>query len=76
MRAEHFVYSNNSRIYGEDFVPVNAFKPPGGLGCCPFLGGGSVVVDFLYIVTPIVGVCNCSMICCTLLMSTLVLQSS
>ena len=30
-------------------------------------GGGSVVVDFLFIVTPIVGVCNCSMYCCTLL---------
>ena len=41
--------------------------PPGGLGCCPFLGGGSVVVDVLFIVTPIVGVCNCSMFCCTLL---------
>ena len=26
-----------------------------------------VVVDFLFIVTPIVGVCNCSMYCCTLL---------
>ena len=24
-------------------------------------------MDFLFIVTPIVGVCNCSMICCTLL---------
>ena len=31
------------------------------------LGSGSVVVDFLFIVTPIVGVCNCSMFCCTLL---------
>ena len=30
-------------------------------------GGGSVVVDFLFIVTPIVGVCNCSMFCCALL---------
>ena len=40
---------------------------PGGIGCCPFLGGGSDVVDFLFIVTPIVGVCNCSMFCCTLL---------
>ena len=49
-------------------VPVkNAFKPPGGLGCCPFQGRGSVIVDFLFIVTPIVGVCNCSMFCCTLL---------
>ena len=28
---------------------------------------GSVVVDFLFIVTPIVGVCNCSMVFCTLL---------
>ena len=27
----------------------------------------SVVVDCLFIVTPIVGVCNCSMFCCTLL---------
>ena len=25
------------------------------------------VVDFLFIVTPTVGVCNCSMFCCTLL---------
>ena len=24
-------------------------------------------IDFLFIVTPIVGVCNCSMFCCTLL---------
>ena len=28
---------------------------------------GSVVVDFLFIVTPIVGFCYCSMFCCTLL---------
>ena len=27
----------------------------------------NVVVDFLFIVTPIEGVCNCSMFCCTLL---------
>ena len=31
------------------------------------LGGGSVVVDFLFIVTPIVGVGDYSMFCCTLL---------
>ena len=41
--------------------------PPDGLGCCPFLGDGSVVVDLLFIVTPNVGVCNCSMFCCMLL---------
>ena len=45
----------------------SAFKPLGGLGRCPFWCGSSVVVDFLFIVTPIVGVCNCSMFCCTLL---------
>ena len=44
-----------------------AFRTPGGLGCCPFWGGCSVVVAFLCIVTPIVGVCNCSMFCCALL---------
>ena len=71
MRAEDFLYFNSGRIWGEDLVPVKCIcpppPPPGGLGCCPFWGGGSVVVDFLFIVTPIVGVCNCSMFCCTLL---------
>ena len=28
-----------------------------------FKGGGSFVVDFLFIVTVIVGVCNCSIFC-------------
>ena len=32
-----------------------------------FVGPIGFVVDFLFIVTPIVGVCNCSMFCCTLL---------
>ena len=39
------------------------FKPPLPRG----LGGGSVVLDYLFIVTPIVEVCNCSILCCTLL---------
>ena len=30
-----------------------------------FLGGGSVVVDSLLIVVPIVAFCVCSMFCCT-----------
>ena len=38
-----------------------------GLGCCPFLGGGSVVIDLLFIVAPIVGFCTCSVFCCALL---------
>ena len=40
---------------------------PGDLGCCPFQGGGSAVVDFLFTATLIVGVCNCFIFCCTLL---------
>ena len=39
-------------------------------------GGGSLVVDSMLIVTSIVWLCNCSMFCCTLLMSILVLLSS
>ena len=38
-----------------------------GFGCCPLYDCGSVVVDSMLIVTPIVGFCNCSMICCALL---------
>ena len=69
MRAGRFLCLNGGGIWGEGLVPVGCIcpPPPGGLGCCPFWGGGSVVVDFLFIVTPIVRVCNCSMFCCTLL---------
>ena len=68
MRAEHFCTSTTAESRAKIWCQWNAFEPPGGLGCCPFWGGGSVVVvDFLFIVTPIVGVCNCSMFCCTLL---------
>ena len=35
------------------------------IGNCTFKR--AVFVDLLFIVTPIVGVCNCSMFCCTLL---------
>ena len=48
-------------------MPVGCALPPAGLGCCRFWGGGSVVVGFLFVVALIVGVCNCSMFCCTLL---------
>ena len=26
-----FLCFNNNRIYGEDLIPANAFRPPGGL---------------------------------------------
>ena len=38
--------------------------------------GLSVVVDLLFIVTPIVGVCNCSLFVVRFITSVLVLQSS
>ena len=38
-----------------------------GISKSAVLLASKVVVDFLFIVTPIVGVCNCSMFCCTLL---------
>ena len=39
------------------------------LGLLSVLGGSSVVVDLLFVVVPVVGVCNCSicMFCCPLL---------
>ena len=48
-------------------VPVKSIEAPSGFGCCPFKRGGSVVVDSLLIVTPIVGFCNGSMFCYALL---------
>ena len=40
--------------------------PPGGLGCCPFYDGDSVVVDSLFILAPVFvggGVCVWSLFC-------------
>ena len=45
-----------------DFIPLLLT-----LGCCPFLGGGSIIVDSLLIDAPIVEFCVCSMFCCALL---------
>ena len=66
-QSGHFLCFSNSGVWGEDLVPVGCIWAPGGLGCCPFLGGGYVVVGLLFIVAPVVGVCGCSMFCCTLL---------
>ena len=48
----------------------NAFKPPSVVewhGHLFFPKRCSVVVDLLFIVAPIVGVCNCNVFCCALL---------
>ena len=42
-------------------------SPPGGLGCCRSKAVVLLLLTFLFIVTPIVGVCDCSMFCCMLL---------
>ena len=55
-------FDSQKRRFGSSKAHLSPPLSPGDLGCCPFKGGGSVVVvDFLFIVTPIVGVCNCSM---------------
>ena len=52
------------QILGRRFGTSKMHLSPSGLGCCPFSGGGSFVVDSLMIVTPIVRFCNCSMLLC------------
>ena len=44
--------------------------------CCPFLGGGSVAVESLFIVTPIVGFCNVLCFVVRYFVAILALQSS
>ena len=53
-------------------------SPLVGLNCCPFTGGGSVVVDSLFIDTPIFlwGFCIWSLFCYSVLYALLVLKSS
>ena len=84
MRPKQFKFFNSNKIKGEDLAIVNAFKPqslphPSGqcADCCPFLGGGYVVVDLSFYVPPMV--CGGSMFGLSFvihyLMSFLVLQS-
>ena len=73
MRAEHFLYvlHQQHNLWRRFGTSKRHLGPPplpfGGLSWCPDLGGGSVAVDLLFIVTPVVGVCKFSMFCCTLL---------
>ena len=46
-------FYDNSGIWSEDLVPVKCISVRSGLGCFLFLGSGSVVVDSLLIVIPI-----------------------
>ena len=57
-------------------MPVGFIWAPGGLGCCPFWGSDSVVVDFCLLLLPLWEsvVVLCFVVRC--FMSILVLQSS
>ena len=68
----HCLIRFNLSSENNDFGSIQIFPHLNALGS---QFRGSVVAD-LFIVTPIVGFCNCSMFCCTLFMSLLVLQSS
>ena len=67
MRAGHFLCLGGSVVWDGGLVPLGCVWAPSGLGCCPFWGDGSVVVDFVFVVAPVVGVCGCSVFCCALL---------
>ena len=56
LRAKQFCVLTTTESRAKIWRQLNAFKPPppGSLGCCPFKGGGSVVVDLLFNVLPIV----------------------
>ena len=69
--AVHTMYAGVSRGRGKE----GGLPPPGSLGCCPFKGGGYVVVDLLFMYFPLfVGVLCLSLFGMHYLMSSL--QSS
>ena len=76
MWAGRFLCFCGGGVWGEDVVPVGCIWTPCGLGCCPFWGGGSVVVDFCLLLLPLWGsvVVLCFVMRC--FVSILVLQSS
>ena len=72
MRGEYFLYFLGRR-FGTSKMHLS---PPLVQAAVRSKAVDSVGVDFLFIVTPIVGVCKCSMFCCTLHYSIPVLQLS
>ena len=67
MRDKHVCVLTTTESRAMILYHLKAFKPPGGLGCCPFYGGGSVVVNLLFGVLPI----GCGGQCLSLLCITL-----
>ena len=56
-----------TRNLGRGFGAGGVHLGPRWLGLLSVLGRRSVVVDFLFVVVPVVRVCICLMFCCTLL---------
>ena len=66
MRASHFYASTIAESRVKILFQWNAFGSPGGLGCCPFLGGGSVVFH-VCLIALCVGILCLSLFCYELL---------
>ena len=76
MQAGYFLCFGCGRIWSWGLVLVKCIWAPGGLGCCPFWGRGSVVVDFCLLLLPL---WESVIVLCFVVryfMSILVLQSS
>ena len=54
MRSKHFLVQQQNLGQRFSVNKMHLSPPPGGFGCCPFYGGGSVVVDLLFNVLLIV----------------------
>ena len=54
MRANNFCVLTTKLTYCDDLVPENAFIPLSSSGCCLYYRVGSVIIDSLFIVDPIV----------------------
>ena len=49
LRAKQCLCFSKTESRARIWYQLNVFKPPVGLGCCPFYGGGSVVVDMFWV---------------------------
>ena len=54
MRANYFCGLTTTESRAMILYLLYAFTPPTDLGCCSFYGGGSVIVNLLFIVALIV----------------------
>ena len=65
--AKHSCTSTTAASRAKIWYQLNAFKPPVAYAAVRSKAVVLLLLTLLFIVTPIVGVCNCSMFCCALL---------